>query len=867
MLRICIVSSETRRKIDFKDLPEPPRKVARKPIRKGDPAEGRTIVVPKESSKQLPVDETIDAVKPEVSQSMDPGTVIAAEGTSKVVVEEAADVNTADHLQGRANEAEKQGTSELEEGSQVDVMDIVSTPRERSTPQRGGVRTRIIMHRETDASVTVGSGLVERVRQQMRATAGYVRGEDLSKIEVSDDRFVAAFKAALLSSREKSKEVKPTAARNGKTSWLAKVLNQKNQGKGSRDSLTRKLYAGGTGRWDRDWDIAFWKERSSTSRTAQKEAEDEIKAIRRAGQKHEEEDPIFKRIYVADTSLFPRSEDVQLLSAQAKNSARGDGTGAIKSPPVPLSVHKDGLQTAPLRLGAKLGSSPKLTSKNKSVEPQVSAPASAASKGDVKKDKRQWALEVLARKTGTSSNGSVRASGIANATGSADTGEGQFGFLLQLPLEMRPLLQHNRQSKVPTAVRQVQLNRLVEQELRSSNLAVIENSPECEVAVNRAKDREEEIFSKSNSKGVYVNLCVRSLKNGSTANLKQRTEEDQSQTIQQALEATGLVESPSASPSRGEHDCHASTSKEDEMQTKELVDKGKGPTEEKGVNTVLGADNLDAKEVVKLLQLNNFENTKPAENLSSAKLQNPPVILDSDGKIEKMTVILSTASSGAQERINAPSRLMETLQVNQSEYDGVVTADLLQTPGMLVQKESLVTENKGLFDVPEGSSTGIPVTTDTVLMAKNQFISSVSPGIKSPSNEGLRLNAQNQEAMTSVKTGEFSETNINNLSEVQISEPPAPPVVPNVEDWMNSGKFADLDRRIESIRQSTSPSTSREFEVPWSADLATVTNFSQNDLQNCYQSVKKQVICYPIIFVICGAGITLNIYSRVGSVP
>jgi hypothetical protein len=135
------------------------------------------------------------------------------------------------------------------------------------------------------------------------------------------------------------------------------------------------------------------------------------------------------------------------------------------------------------------------------------------------------------------------------------------------------------------------------------------------------------------------------------------------------------------------------------------------------------------------------------------------------------------------------------------------------------------------------SLTGAPTSTDTVLMAKNHSIHPMSASI--PPKENLHI-TPNEDFMSS-RTAESLEKSIEELCDVKKSQPP---VIQNMDDWMNSGKFADLDRRIENIRQSTSPSASREFQVPWNSDLGNVELGTQNDVHNCHQSVQKQVEIY-----------------------
>jgi len=55
----------------------------------------------------------------------------------------------------------------------------------------GGVRTRVVMRRESDGRA---AQIVEDIRRQLRAAGGYGATDDHGKVAVSDDRFFSAFK-------------------------------------------------------------------------------------------------------------------------------------------------------------------------------------------------------------------------------------------------------------------------------------------------------------------------------------------------------------------------------------------------------------------------------------------------------------------------------------------------------------------------------------------------------------------------------------------------------------------------------------------------------------------------------------------------
>ena len=139
----------------------------------------------------------------------------------------------------------------------------------------------------------------------------------------------------MVRNNEKSQGVKSQGFQRRRISWLDKMLDKAPRGKagGVRESLTKKLYAGGVSRktWDRDWDISFWKEQSARIKKAKLEALDVVegragvRAVKDAIVVKEEEvlqkfkntdaegDSLLSRLYVADTSLFPRDNDIKPL--------------------------------------------------------------------------------------------------------------------------------------------------------------------------------------------------------------------------------------------------------------------------------------------------------------------------------------------------------------------------------------------------------------------------------------------------------------------------------------------------------------------------------------------------------------------------
>jgi len=174
---------------------------------------------------------------------------------------------------------------------------------------------------------------------------------------------ICVFKAALTRTSSQTLDAKGRASKQRRRLWLAKVLDQVPSGKGHRvrESLTKKLYAGGGGSrktWDRDWDISFWKEQSARLKKARKEATDtlegrgkngrarEVKATSSAVKEDEAilgfsttdtdtDDSVLTRLYVADTSLFARDNDIKPVclhsSTKEKELGQRDGEKGMSS--------------------------------------------------------------------------------------------------------------------------------------------------------------------------------------------------------------------------------------------------------------------------------------------------------------------------------------------------------------------------------------------------------------------------------------------------------------------------------------------------------------------------------------------------------
>ncbi|CAM6051362.1 unnamed protein product [Sphagnum compactum] len=544
------------------DLPEPPRKVARNAVKKKDVLPGASDQA---GTHNFPKDIPPSQVK---------GSKIERAGSLSAVCED--------------NELKVPYT---EVGAVEDLIDLVKEDNKPILVKTGnggsnptnGVRTRIVMWRGTDGRA---AQLVEDIRQQMRSAAGYGASEDLGKVEVSDDRFFAAFKTL---------DAKGRASKQRRRLWLAKVLDQVPSGKGHRvrESLTKKLYAGGGGSrktWDRDWDISFWKEQSARLKKARKEATDtlegrgkngrsrEVKATSSAVKEDEAilgfntadtdtDDSVLTRLYVADTSLFARDNDIKpvCLHSSTKEKELGQRDGekgtigngleaclgqlsfpALQGPLKPRKKEAGFTKEAQKseRQDTPQGAAGQVEASGKTKRVLSTKDAQCSPLQSEKKDKRQWALELLARKSGGAITSSSPPKNVASTKES---------LLLQLPEELRPTLPTDRHSRVPTAVRQLQLNRILEQYLQKAKLASLQGGFRCKSVIAAAVAKELEIFENSNSRGVYTNLCVRALAQKDQVKLQVTIPSPPrpgvNDDVTEALRATGLIsDSPPQSP-------------------------------------------------------------------------------------------------------------------------------------------------------------------------------------------------------------------------------------------------------------------------------------------------------------------------------
>ncbi|KAL4592742.1 hypothetical protein LXL04_005746 [Taraxacum kok-saghyz] len=383
---------------------------------------------------------------------------------------------------------------------ETDIRDIVQGPYRKSSEDKG-VRVKKIMRRPTPTDNKDSLLLVQNLRKEIRDAVRNRSSKETTdnnnnsnNNNVFDPNLLAAFRAALTGQTDAKRPQLPLNMK------AKKSLLQKGT---VRENLTKKIYGVGGKRkraWTRDAEIEFWKHRCS--KVSKPEKIETLKSVLDLLRKDPEvfvkkeniqnteitpgEGSILSRLYVADSSVFPRKDDIKPLSV-------------VKFPEVePKLVPK----VKPNCLGDK-------ESKGKKVNVTKSGDRSSSSvMSDGKVDKKKWALEVLARKTAVVGNSNNSTQGQDNVVL-----KGNYPLLGKLPVEMRPSLATSRHNKIPISVRQAQLYRLTEHFLKKTNMPISSTHPsaEIELAVADAINVEKSVADKSNSKLVYINLCSQEL--------------------------------------------------------------------------------------------------------------------------------------------------------------------------------------------------------------------------------------------------------------------------------------------------------------------------------------------------------------------
>lgn len=426
-----------------------------------------------------------------------------------------------------------QGTECRPKGLPQDSLTETSSGKRENA---AGLRVKKIMRRPTEDKES--SILVQKLRKEIRDTVRNKTSKELGD-NLFDPKLLAAFRAAVAGPIAETKKSLPVDLK------AKKSLLQKGK---VRENLTKKIYGiGGRRRraWNRDCEIEFWKYRCSKFSRPQKieTLNSVLNLLRKSSESTEinqgnekaASNSILSRLYLADSSVFPRKDDIKPLSTLKAVGISGQNkeasttekafrqslgndfsktlcTNAIQSQiktPIFTDVTK---RTLPMVKGE--ASSSKLHSNRCSEGPTISKLGGSKSNSqkeivdksdDNKADKRKWAQQFLARKA------AVTGKDASQKQEDAVVLKGNHTLLAQLPRDMRPVLAISRHNKIPTSIRQVQLHRLTEHFLRKANMPVNRRTAEIELAVADAVNIEKEVADRSNSKLVYVNLCSQEL--------------------------------------------------------------------------------------------------------------------------------------------------------------------------------------------------------------------------------------------------------------------------------------------------------------------------------------------------------------------
>lgn len=367
-------------------------------------------------------------VKVEVFEDSD--QLVSSKDYSSTSDDENFLTTTTENTESRC-ESEKQGVSS-------DIMNIVQgTGRRRgkqsahrnstnvsSKDRENATRLRVkkILRRTGDD--VDSSLLVQKLRKEIREAVRNKSSKEIGE-SIFDPKLLAAFRAVVAGSVTDSK--KPPLDLKAK-----KALLQKGK---VRENLTKKIYGVGGRRkraWTRDCEVEFWKHRcSKISRPEKVQTLKSVLDLLRndAGNKEikygkeREANSILSRLYLADTSIFPRKDDIRPVSAfkgdaipeknKEQNAPQKLETNPLKeevskkivvTPPLESKRPKkdvSGLQTeaTSTKCQTKHAETPHMSELGGS---KLSSQQEMAGVSDnIKNDKRKWALKLLARKTAT----------------------------------------------------------------------------------------------------------------------------------------------------------------------------------------------------------------------------------------------------------------------------------------------------------------------------------------------------------------------------------------------------------------------------------------------------------------------------------
>lgn len=306
----------------------------------------------------------------------------------------------------------------------VDIFSIVkgtgrrknlmrSNPTDKSSEGENAAGLRVKKIKRTPEDEQESLVLVEKLRKEIREAVRNKSMEDITENQF-DPKLLAAFRAAVAGPKtdEAPRKISALAVK------AKKLMLQKGK---VRENLTKKIYADLNGKrksaWHRDCEVEFWKHRCIQSRKPEKiETLKSVLSLLKkkpgdaktnfSSETPQASNPILSRLYLADTSVFPRNDNLKpLLAPKEMGNSQNNAKPTEANKTLPKISDAKGS-----RLKA-VGS--KLNSGNKQSDGQPNLTSSNSKEmfdipDDLKKDKRKWALQVLARKKALAGNNSTQ---------------------------------------------------------------------------------------------------------------------------------------------------------------------------------------------------------------------------------------------------------------------------------------------------------------------------------------------------------------------------------------------------------------------------------------------------------------------------
>lgn len=303
------------------------------------------------------------------------------------------------------------------------IMDVVhergriAEASSRNRENAAGLRVKKILRRPTADKES--SMQLQKLRKEIRDAVQNKTSKDLGDNHF-DPKLLTAFRAAVVGQVPEFKNSLPVDMK------AKKSLLQKGK---IRENLTKKIYGMGGRRfraWTRDCDIEFWKYRCS--KILKPEKIETLRSVLNLLRKSPESTEIklnnetcgptsiLSRLYLADSSLFPRKEDIKPVSSMKAAGIAGQNKDAKrKFSQMKVPLHDNAIinRTVP----TVKGEVPSYKSKSYKSTAGSSISTIGASNSqketngkpdDIQTDKRIWAQQFLARKAAVAGNNALK---------------------------------------------------------------------------------------------------------------------------------------------------------------------------------------------------------------------------------------------------------------------------------------------------------------------------------------------------------------------------------------------------------------------------------------------------------------------------